>query len=171
VDLLHPATGEVVIRAQCSEFRPYDLSRNARVWFPMREDVVRFDFQKAARGVSSESGSQQQTVNYRVKRLELNPVGEGVFRFTPPPGTLIQDRDTGDFMLVPGGRDLLDRSVAIARRFIASPAATHENEQRWHLAAMAVGGLVALAALGRNVERREVRTQPYPSDPGRSRRK
>jgi hypothetical protein len=51
-----------------------------------------------------------------IRRLEVNKVPDDLFRFAPPPGTLVQNRDTREVSQVPGGLSFLDDVVATARR-------------------------------------------------------
>jgi hypothetical protein len=48
-----------------------------------------------------------------VERVEVNRAADTLFRFTPTPGTLINDRDTGEIKQVPGGLEHVDELVAV----------------------------------------------------------
>jgi len=109
----HPVSKALLRRQTSSEFREYPVSGPAgeqAVWFPAR---IRLDAAGKADAPSEETG-----LDIVIEDLKINRVDDGVFKFVPPPGTLIADRDTGKLRQVPGGLDLLDHSAVIAQQMM-----------------------------------------------------
>jgi hypothetical protein len=88
----------------------------------------------------------------RVIRTEVNHVQPQLFRFTPPPGTLIKDLDTLKVTQTPGGLEWLDALVETARALFAIYAtrglggAQPQESLAWQGYAL-VGAALALVAL------------------------
>ncbi|HUY31749.1 MAG TPA: hypothetical protein VMV69_03140 [Pirellulales bacterium] len=101
-----PISGSTLYRQRMSGFKSVATSgelEHGLIWFPMFASL------------QSLKVGEQANSEMRVETLKLNQVDEGVFRFVPPAGTLVLDRDSGKCRQVPGGRDLLDDSVALAQ--------------------------------------------------------
>lgn len=116
----NPDTGTLVARVDCFDFRCYH-SDGAIIWLPWRIETVRFN--QPADGVAA-SGKYTTDVT-QVTALTVNDVSDDVFVFIPPPGTLIQDRDTGRYTQIPGGRDVLDHSARIGGEIVRRAAPDH----------------------------------------------
>lgn len=80
------------------------------------------------------------TTRHEIDRYEVNGQVGDVFRFDPPPGSIVYDRDTDTYSQVPGGLDGLD---LVARRVIERSDTAGRG--RPGLASSGVG--VALGAL------------------------
>jgi hypothetical protein len=82
------------------------------IWLPWRVREIVY------RGPPRPGGDGPQVeheVVGSVVRVQVNDVPEELFHFTPPPGTLIQDRDAHKTWQVPGGLSFLDDVVTLAR--------------------------------------------------------
>jgi hypothetical protein len=119
---LDPAIGFAARRRELYAGKPsvlailYELSdyREAApgIWIPWSLRRVFYDTRHAA--PASTPLIDKDTV-CTMLRAEVNQVPLDQFDFAPPPGTLVQNRDTGEMIQVPGGLDFLDDVVGIAR--------------------------------------------------------
>jgi hypothetical protein len=109
-----PASGVMLRRQLSSEFRRYeaDVAGRQAFWIPLR---TRLELRNAGADLSESRG-----YDIVIEEVRVNEVDNCAFDFTPPPGTLIQDRDSGKVYQVPGGIDLLDNTVALARYVLQS---------------------------------------------------
>jgi hypothetical protein len=144
------ATGNLMRRVHY-----FDASRR----FAMEYDLS--DFRPVAAGlelphllirrfVQNEPREVRAENRYAVSGYEVNNVTEAAFAYTPPPGTLIHDRDTDYLTQVPGGLDLLDVVVDRVRRFLPEPpagSATAGSPRGWLAPAAGAGAAILLALL------------------------
>jgi hypothetical protein len=130
----------------------YELSDHRevapQVWVPWRVRRILYDVRKD-RGTATPAVAMDTLGS--VLRVEVNNVPERLFHFTPPPGTLVQNRDSGQTFQVPGGLPLLDSITAVARgraaRYARLPRkGAARNEPTWAGAALLVG-VVGLAGM------------------------
>ncbi len=63
----------------------------------------------------------------RVLRVDLSRADHIAFHFEPPPGTLVEDRDTGIMTQVPGGIGFVDEVVDLAELRLRCRARSHPN--------------------------------------------
>jgi hypothetical protein len=86
------------------------------------------------------------TTHHEIDRYEVNGQVGDVFRFDPPPGSIVYDRDTDTYSQVPGGLDGLD---LVARRVIEQSSADGQRREGSGLASgascVALGVLLGLA--------------------------
>jgi hypothetical protein len=136
----------LVTRYELSDFR----QAGPGIWVPWRLQRV------AYKGVAQQGGEGPQVQHddlCSVVRVQVNDVPEELFRFTPLPGTLIQDRDANKTWQVPGGLSFLDEVAAIARRRLdVYGAYNRDPSHRADAAACtwragAIAGLVVLLGL------------------------
>lgn len=131
-----PDSGCALYRYRCADFKEFNLSRGPRpvaIWFPMRATLesLRLD--------------DGRTSEMLVEDLKLGQVEDEIFRFSPPAGTLILDRDTNESCQVPGGRDLLDESIALAQMLqaIEPNAAVSASRRQITLDTFLLAGIIA----------------------------
>jgi hypothetical protein len=93
------------------------------------------DFQQMAPGlllprfIERELVAAGQVTYHSVDDCHVNTIEDSQFTFSPPPGTIIYNRDSDTFHQVPGGVDMLHR---ITRRAIATTASTSPKHiARW----------------------------------------
>lgn len=162
-EVLHPATGQVAAAIRCREFQEHPLAEGCRVWFPLRIDVVRPAATPGGHGPNREGDDPLSSgTTLQAEALHFNGVADEAFRFVPPPGTLIQDRDTGQFSLTPGGMDLLDHSVSLAERLLDAGQRARTPARSLHVIAAAVLVALSLGVGLRLVAQRRLRTVPAP---------
>src|SRR5262249_22669872 len=105
-----PAIGFAVRRREGSAGNPpalvarYELSDYREtapgVWLPWKLRRVNYKIRPpSTQGDPLPEADSVATV----ARVEVNQVDSDLFRFTPPPGTLVQDRDAGEMSQIPGG--------------------------------------------------------------------
>ena len=92
---------------------PSSASEPSKVWFP---SVINYQFYSMKLHLNDRIDRVEKTATIVADSLRLNEVSDEVFRFSPPPGTLIYFRDTNRTEQVPGGLDLLDHSVELTNR-------------------------------------------------------
>jgi hypothetical protein len=163
---LDPALGFAMRRREWAVARPpllcahYELSdyREARrrVWIPWRLRRVLY----RATGAATDSGGVvDKDVVCTMVRVEVNQVEDSIFRFAPPPGTLVEDRDTGEIRQVPGGAALLDAIADVAQKRMVAASAGRKPEgvgaapSRLGTGLALVAVVVVLAAFGANLVR------------------
>jgi hypothetical protein len=112
-ELLDARSGEPINRVGCSQFHNYRLGGDLELWLPHRIKIIAFTPQNKL--ATHEDGSSD-AVSITVNDVRVNQADDRDFVFVPPPGTLIQNRDTGNFFQVPGGQELLDDTVVMARK-------------------------------------------------------
>jgi hypothetical protein len=80
-----------------------------------------------------------------VREAEANRVPDDTFRFTPPPGTLIQNRDTLEVTRVPGGLSFLDEVIDSTRANLpAAEAPSGRTAGAWKMSLLiGLNGLMA----------------------------
>lgn len=139
-EVFHPKTGELAVQATLTGLTPNDLPGGHRLWFPAMVRLERFD-------PTQPNTESSRVVELRIERIELNQVRDDRFVFRPPPGTMIQNRDTQAVSLIPGGFDLIDHSVQIARR-LADPTVGPNSSVNWRTVSWAVAGGLVLACIG-----------------------
>lgn len=83
---------------------------------------------------------------FTVDEYHVNDVSDDLFRFRPPPGTLIVDRDTDKWHQVPGGLECLDDICDQVVRWSAGPSRGQDKSlaSRAHI----VFGMVLAAVAG-----------------------
>jgi hypothetical protein len=154
---LDPARGFALLRRERFTGTPpvptfrYELSDYREVapavWLPYKLRRVIF----AAHKSGETSPRIQMDATGTVVDAEVNQVPEDFFQFTPPPGTLVQDRDTRQMTQIPGGLAILDAITdkALARLTLAAshrPGAVSVSAPAWQ--GYAWGGVIlALVAL------------------------
>lgn len=55
-----------------------------------------------------------KSVEISIDELRINQVEDRLFAFTPPPGTITTNRDTGEVKVIPGGMELLDETISVS---------------------------------------------------------
>jgi hypothetical protein len=155
---LDPAVGFALRRRNWSGGEPgalfarYELSdyREAapKVWMPWKIHRIVYDTRSPA------SGRRPVLVDAlaTVLSVKVNDVPAEVFQFTPPPGTLVQDRDTGKMTQVPGGLSFLDEVIEYTRRIhalrpTAQTATPLSSESQSLHGYCLVGAILVLTAL------------------------
>jgi hypothetical protein len=99
----------LVARYELSDFRQVGPG----IWIPWR--LRRTTYDSLVR--QGEQGPRlNRDVVAAVERVQINDVPEELFRFTPPPGALVQDRDAHKTWQIPGGLSFLEDVTAVARR-------------------------------------------------------
>jgi hypothetical protein len=107
-ELYETKSGRPMVHYELSDFR----ENPPRTWMPWR--LRRRIYAGALPKVADQSVESE--ADAIVRRLDVNLVPADLFRFKPPPGTVVQDRDSRMTWQVPGGLDFLDTAVEIARR-------------------------------------------------------
>lgn len=121
---IYDERGRVRHRSCVKSFQRCDLTgktnEQASVWMPTR---IFNEFKTDDANVRSDSRTGLAKAEIVVQWVSVNSVDDQSFRFIPPPGTLVYDRDVNSWRQIPGGRDLLDENIAIEqeRRRIERP--------------------------------------------------
>jgi hypothetical protein len=102
---------------------------STEIWIPFGFRRIIYDTRQAAATATPPVRSHAECT---VEDVEVNQLSETLFRFTPPPGTLIDNRDTGEVKQVPGGVSFLVQVVdrAIIARGLFPPQ--RPKNVRWH---------------------------------------
>ena len=102
-------SGKLLTRSTCSQFKHFGSLDETGHYLPTLLVVEAF-------------GEDPTTPNDRtevaVESLELNRLSKQDFEFELPPGTFIQNRDNHEFLLLPGGRDVLDHNIHTAAQIM-----------------------------------------------------
>jgi hypothetical protein len=118
----------------------YELSDYREVepgaWLPWKYGRVLYSFPPG--GGEPQVLSEVKTT---VKAMEINRVADDTFRFTPPPGTIIQNRDNREFTRIPGGLSYLDGVVDDTRTRI--PAAAQPADPWKVYGLLSINGVLA----------------------------
>jgi hypothetical protein len=88
---------------------------------------------------------QRRVVVTTIDRYEVNSVDDGTFSFTPPPGTLIVDRDTDAFRQVPGGFEVMGRVADWVRTSVRNGGdleGSRGEPRPWAIGWMAAGAVL-----------------------------
>ena len=119
---LDPAAGFAMRQRMCFSGDPPRLKQiirardfhevEAGVWLPFSLERVAYD---PTRCDDSGAPAVELAVQCSLLKAEANKVRDEDFHFSPPAGTLVQDRDTGEMWQIPGGLELLDRIIGIAK--------------------------------------------------------
>jgi hypothetical protein len=152
---LDPAIGFAPRRKEYYAGRPELLTASIRlsdyreaaggIWFPRK--IERTIYDPANPRFGQADGLLSKSV-CEVTQFVPNQLDPGRFAFKPPPGTLIQDRDTGVTTQVPGGLELLDSISDTARRILGPGAGPGPPSKfPWLYASVATAALVSIAAL------------------------
>ncbi len=107
-DLYEAKSERPTVRYELSDFR----ENPSKTWMPWR---LRRLIHGEPQAGSTEPSIKSDTLAV-VRKFEVNQVPADLFQFTPPAGTLVQDRDTKKTWQIPGGLSFLDTAVEIARR-------------------------------------------------------
>lgn len=107
-EVLDRDAGKVVVTAELSEFREYE-NKSGQIYFLPTRIIVAYPEHDGVQ-------NSKQTI-VTVESLKLDSLTRDDFVFHPPPGTLIQNRDTGKYFLLPGGREVLDQNIQMAADF------------------------------------------------------
>jgi hypothetical protein len=105
-------SGTFAVHYELSDYR----EAGPKIWLPWKIHRVIYDTRSHARGEERPILSDAMVTLLSVR---VNDVPEEFFQFTPPPGTLIQNRDTMETTQVPGGRTFLDEVVEYTQRITA----------------------------------------------------
>ncbi len=108
-----PGSGQPRVRYELSDHREVGLG----IWLPWRIRRTSFEPGKAGDPPTA------REVTALVEHSAVNHVAPSAFKFVPPPGTLTQDRDTGELSQTPGGLEFLDETIGTLKAIItiASP--------------------------------------------------
>ncbi len=96
------------------EFSDYQEAA-PRIWLP-------WTIHRVVHAPLKSNGGKQPILldtDAKVVRVQVNDLPESLFQFTPPPGTLVQNRDTGDVIQTPGGLAFLDEVIEYAAKIVA----------------------------------------------------
>jgi hypothetical protein len=119
---LDPAAGFAMRHRKCFSGDPPILTQlirardfreiEAGVWLPFSFERVAYDTSRC-----DESGAPVVEAAARcfLVKAESNNVRDEDFHFSPPAGSLVQNRDTGEMWQIPGGLEVLDRIISIAQ--------------------------------------------------------
>lgn len=91
-------------RCELSDYR----EETPGIWIPriIRHFLYRFD--KAGTPIEKDT-------TCTVERVEVNQLQDDFFHFTPPPGTLVENHDSGEISQIPGGLSFLDEIIDLER--------------------------------------------------------
>lgn len=103
-DIYHPVTADHTLTVELSNFEPVSLRPQRTIWFPHQIGLHR----------PSTNAQPDYSVRMAMENLVVNEVSDSAFDVTLPPGTIKQDRNTGEVTRLPGGLDLLDHTVSHA---------------------------------------------------------
>jgi hypothetical protein len=92
------------------------------VRFPGR---IRRVFHARPVGDVTRPGRVESDLTASVVRVEVNTLTPAHFRFTPPPGTLVQDLDAQTVTQIPGGHEFLESVVQLAEDRGRLPSSGH----------------------------------------------
>ncbi len=142
--------GMTVLRRSATDFQEYDVidpaGQRRAIWLPTRLAV-----EYRSDETPGDGSVPMAKEDFRVEKLSLNDVQDSDFLFTPPPGTLVYDRDNNTSRQIPGGRDLLDENIAIVqmRRRVSKKSASAEPavHRDIYVPALAVGALLLANAV------------------------
>ena len=115
-----PRSRQIVARYELSEYRETEKG----IWLPWKIRRTLFNS-----GQDSDSPGEMVATAV-VEKVVANHVPDSLFRFTPPPGTLTQDRDTLEMSQTPGGLDFLDEQIELLRTVGAKTGLTAEWAKR-----------------------------------------
>lgn len=142
--------GMIRLRRSATSFQEYDVidpaGQHRAIWLPTHV-AVEYRTDETQGGESLPMARE----DVRVEKLSVNDVQDSDFLFTPPAGTLVYDRDTNTDRQIPGGRDLLDENIAIARmrRQVSGKSASAEPAvgRDIYVLAVAAGALLLANAM------------------------
>lgn len=118
-------------------------------WYPARSRIEITNPSVPNEGV--------RTIEVNVHSLVINSVRSEAFTPQLLPGTLIDNKDTGEIVQIPGGLDLLDDSIQMGKSILDLASKQHDSSDRewpvnqsaphlWWLAYAAIG-LIALSLI------------------------
>lgn len=97
-------SGMLYTRYELSDFR----EMKPDIWIPWRLRRIVYDTAVRKPGTTPTIIVEGRAT---VVRAVVNEVPEDLFQFKPPPGTLVQNRDSGQFEQIPGGLAFLDTVI------------------------------------------------------------
>ncbi len=111
---LYDDKGAVRNRKIVQEFQPRQVvdasNESLTIWFPTRL-MVEYQDEQAVRDRSP----SLKVAMFHVEELTVNELEDDRFVFTPPPGTVVYNKDDNSVQQLPGGYDLLDENIAQER--------------------------------------------------------
>lgn len=137
-------SGDLAICYELNEYR--NAGDNIYLPFSLRRVV----YDGRDRGESKQA-KVLLAAHCRILDMQVNQVSDEMFRFVPPPGTLVKNADSGETSQLPGGLDFLDQVIETARQLMIvngqiTPATSRSESQL--VAVMLVVLLIVLFAYG-----------------------